>query len=222
MWTDHGRYYEWSGEQNSEEWYKICAFRKRASLAYGLAYGTKYKNKDDPSKDQINPVSHYKDLILGKIVNEQNSAMKYGHETESLARDWYKKKTGFHVEETGTYILAEDQTYSGSPDGVVTDPEEPDLGNLEIKCVMKMYPNLKKDGNKSIYFNHMAQMLQVMWISGRSWCDYVVFCPKEKQAFIKRVRFDPQLWSRYHTKIESNTSDIKDDLLSNLVQPFTV
>ena len=85
-------------------------------------------------------------------------------------------------------------------------------GMIEIKCPEKMYPPIKDYVNKQekwkkwphllttdssyphIYQTHYDQMQGCMAITGKLWCDYVIFCPKTDEVFIERIPFSNTYW----------------------------
>jgi len=109
-----------------------------------------------------------------------------GHELEDMARMAYEVKTGYLAEEVGI-VLTDDRLFGYSTDGM------PDDGLIEIKCPIdsqKIYA-MWKTGDVSEY---MHQMQGGMWITGRKWCDFIMYCPDlasiGKDLFIKRILRD--------------------------------
>jgi hypothetical protein len=46
-----------------------------------------------------------------------------------------------------------------------------------------------------IFDSHYDQMQGAMAITGRQWCDYIVYCLAEESFFVDRVYFDSSYWS---------------------------
>jgi predicted phage-related endonuclease len=63
-----------------------------------------------------------------------NNAMRWGTENEPLARQTYEEFTGHRVTQVGLAISTEIEFFGASVDGLVTDCETGEEGNLEIKC----------------------------------------------------------------------------------------
>ena len=93
-----------------------------------------------------------------------------GRELEPEARLAYEDRKGVLVEQTGL-ALTEDRLFGASVDGLVDDD-----GSVEIKCFLapsKLAPILleKEIGDC------MDQIQGGLWITGRQWCDFILYCP---------------------------------------------
>jgi exodeoxyribonuclease (lambda-induced) len=109
-----------------------------------------------------------------------------GHELEDRARIAYEARTGFLVEETGV-LLTDDRKFGYSTDGM------PEDGLIEIKCPIDSIKiaTMWKTGDVSEYIH---QMQGGMWITGRNWCDFIMYVPDlaavGKDLFVKRIHRD--------------------------------
>lgn len=112
--------------------------------------------------------------------------MKRGTELEPAARMEYETLTGAFVSESGI-ALTDDGSFGYSTDGLVDDD-----GLVEIKCPAAC----QKIGAiwshpETAEAEYIDQMQGGMWITGRQWCDLVVYCPwlesVGKQLFVKRI-----------------------------------
>jgi exodeoxyribonuclease (lambda-induced) len=109
-----------------------------------------------------------------------------GHELEDLARIAYEARAGFLVEETGV-VLTDDRKFGYSTDGM------PEDGLIEIKCPIDSIKiaTMWRTGDVSEY---MHQMQGGMWITGRKWCDFIMFVPDlasvGKDLYVKRIHRD--------------------------------
>lgn len=113
--------------------------------------------------------------------------LERGHTMEAAARRIYEGRTGAFVTEAGI-CLTDDDLFGYSTDGLVDDD-----GLIEIKApidsikIMEMW----KTGDTSEY-DH--QMQGGMWITGRKWCDFIMYVPDlapvGKDLFVKRVLRD--------------------------------
>lgn len=119
-----------------------------------------------------------------------NDAMKWGTETEPLARATYEATTGKFVDEVGMIAHPNIAMSGASPDGLVDDD-----GLIEIKCPnsathAKTLMNKKPDGK------YITQMQWQMACTGRKWCDFISFDPRfptHLQMFVVRVDRDDEL-----------------------------
>lgn len=107
-----------------------------------------------------------------------------GHELERRARMTYEDKNAAFVTESGICVL-NDAPFGYSSDGLVGDD-----GLIEVKCPI--------DGTKILTMwqigdvsEYMHQMQGGMWITGRKWCDFIMYVPDlapvGKDLFVKRI-----------------------------------
>ena len=159
--------------------------------------------------------------IMGYVSMPDKVETRWGREHEPAARRKYfitMGKTHPHITvgQCGL-IIDKDRPYlAASPDGLVDCPDcKPQQGVLEIKCPHKWRNNtveeatsnpdfccIKDKGTVQIKKSH-AYYYQVqgqMGITGRKWCDFVVWTLKD--MFIQRIEFDPLLWEEMKTKLE--------------------
>jgi hypothetical protein len=112
--------------------------------------------------------------------------LERGHELEDRARIAYEVRTGFLVEETGV-VLTDDRKFGYSTDGM------PEDGLIEIKCPIDSIKiaTMWKTGDVSEYIH---QMQGGMWITGRKWCDFIMYVPDlaavGKDLYVKRIHRD--------------------------------
>ena len=112
-------------------------------------------------------------------------AMERGKMLEPRARNAYRMATGQEVQEVG--FCVRDEFVGCSPDGLVGEE-----GLIEIKCktdVNHFFAVI----NNWIDPKHMAQMQFQMLVTGREWCDYVLFNDNfaEHPLYIQTVKKDP-------------------------------
>jgi predicted phage-related endonuclease len=120
--------------------------------------------------------------------------MQWGTDNEPLARLAYSLETGNDVEETGLW-LHEIIPAGASPDGFVNDD-----GLVEIKCPNSA-THIETLQNKKIPRQYFAQVQGQLWITERSWCDFVSFdprLPENAQMIVIRVDRD----DKYITELE--------------------
>ena len=127
-----------------------------------------------------------------------NDAMRWGTETEPLARAAYEAETGCLVTEVAMIPHPTIAMSGASPDGMVDSD-----GLLEIKC-----PNSKTHIATMIAGvapkKYLPQMQWQMACTGRKWCDFVSFDPRlgaEYQLFVVRVPRDDKLIAEYEQEV---------------------
>lgn len=100
-----------------------------------------------------------------------NAAMQHGIDFEAEAIAAYESMTGSLVEPIG-FVEAENIPVGSSPDGFVgTD------GIVSIKCP-KTATHIRYLRDKSEPSEHVAQNTHELWLTGRSWVDFVSYDPR--------------------------------------------
>lgn len=182
--------------QGSPEWFaqrlgKVTASRVADVIA---------KTKSGYSTSREN---YCVELALERITGKrqesyQNDAMKWGTETEPLARAAYEARTGEIVDEVAMIDHPRIKMSGASPDGLINGD-----GQLEIKCPnsathMKTLLSKKPDGK------YITQMMWQMSTTGRKWCDFVSFDPRfpeHLQLFITRIQRDDALIAELEAEV---------------------
>ena len=127
--------------------------------------------------------------ISGAPLDEGFStwAMKRGNELEPEARAWVEVKLGIFVDVAG-FVTTDDKKFGASADGFIDKD-----GGLEIKCLVD--PGRIRNVILSDDISEFMDQIQGgMWITGRKWWQFALFCPAlEKvglQLYTKRVERD--------------------------------
>ena len=173
--------------QGSEEWAKARA---------GVITASKFRDALDCLKNgspNAKSILYAAQVALERISGEPcdetfNSwQMKRGTELEPAARMEYESRTGNLASESGV-VLTDDKCYGYSTDGFVDDD-----GMIEIKCLASALNILEmwRDQDLSQY-EHQIQ--GGLWITGRKWCDFVMYAPQlktvGKELYYRRVTRD--------------------------------
>lgn len=129
-------------------------------------------------------------------------AMRRGRELEPQSRNVYQIRTGAVVEEV-SLILTDDERFGYSADGLVDDD-----GLVEIKVPMACDKLVDVWANpQNAHLEYIDQINGGLWVTGRKWCDLVIYCPwlksVGKDLFIKRIHRDDNA-------IEALESDLLD------------
>ncbi len=117
----------------------------------------------------------------------ENAAMKFGRETEPLARVAYELHANTTVDKAGFIIHPSILMSGASPDGIINND-----GLVEIKCpnTATHIATLRGEPLADKYY------VQVQWqlaCSKRLWCDWISFdprLPEEMRLFVKRIPLD--------------------------------
>lgn len=151
------------------------------------------------------------DTLVYKLVAERlsgkredtytNPDMERGIEQEKLAASSYEMETGFETKEIGFCELDE---YTGaSPDRLVNKD-----GLIEVKCVRgNVYVKLLH--TKKIDTGYVWQMQMQMLVTGRKWCDFVVFNENFSDLVIIRVERDEKAIDKLKIGLELGIEQIK-------------
>lgn len=118
--------------------------------------------------------------LLGKPLDDATSEfMQRGTILEQSARKWYALQRDVDVQQVG-FLLRDDRRVGCSPDGLIGAD-----GGLEIKCpsaAVHIGYLLGDAGEK-----YKCQVQTALYITGRSWWDFVSYNPDLPSAL---VRFD--------------------------------
>lgn len=147
-------------EQRTTEWYSAHLGRITAGIAAACL--------------RLDPNTSAQEAWRGINGNrkEVNSFMRWGISQEPEARRAYEVATGQLVEETGFWIWDEEDWLGASPDGLAGE------GLVEIKCPIK-------ELQKKVPAHHRIQMIVQMIVTGRPWCDYFAWTPRD--YYLERV-----------------------------------
>jgi predicted phage-related endonuclease len=114
-------------------------------------------------------------------------AMQHGTDTEPEGRNAYAFYSGNTVDQVG---LIRHPTIEGShvsPDGLIGE-----AGGLELKCPQPA-AHLETLLGQEIPVRYLTQMMWLMAVTGRQWCDYASYnpsFPEHMRLFVRRVKRD--------------------------------
>lgn len=139
---------------------------------------------------------------LPEIVT--SAAMERGKMLEPLARKAYIEATGQEVQEVG--FCAVDDFVGCSPDGLVGEQ-----GLLEIKC--KTAPHhLFAVANHWVDPKHEWQMQFQMLVTGRKWCDYVLFNPEfaPNSLYIRTIERNEEMIAKLQEGLDIGKKSVQE------------
>ena len=176
-----------SSPQGTPEWLQA---RATVITASNLSKVMSKGRGKAPSKTRLTyMIEKATETLTGNPVSNgfQNDAMKRGTELEPDARQFYTMLSGNSVDESGLIYLNELKRIGASVDGLVGDD-----GLVEIKC-----PNLNTHVNYLLNgvvpAEYVKQVQGQMWITGRTWCDFISYNPdSHKMGFLIRVERDEE------------------------------
>lgn len=171
-------------EQRSDDWFKARLGRATASRFSDCLAKIKTGEAATRKAYRVDIVGERIEGVPAKTFF--NEAMQWGIDNEPIARAAYELRTGDFVDECG-FFQHHTLMAGASPDGLVRDD-----GIIEIKCPQRSthIEYLEKGELPSKY---KAQVQGQLWITGRSWADFVSFYPtfpEHLQLMIVRVERD--------------------------------
>lgn len=159
------------------------------------------------------PVANTVKTLLYRSPSSNVSSLRWGRENENNARESYehemeKKKSPVFITRAGLVISQEWGFLGCSPDDWVEDKVTSENGVAEYKCpysarditpqeactAIKGFFCMLQDGNVKLKktHNYYYQVQGVMGITGKKWCDFVVWTTKG--ISIERINYDPTFW----------------------------
>lgn len=202
-------------EQGSEQWFAQRLGRATASRIHDVVSRTK-------SGYSTSRENYCIELALERITGKRqesysNDAMKWGTETEPLARAAYEARTGALVQEVAMINHPTIAMSGASPDGLIDSD-----GLLEIKCPNSA-THLKTMLSGKPASNYMTQMVWQMACTDRSWCDFVSFDPRfpeHLQLFTTRITRDQAVIIATESEVRSFLDEVAAmvDQLNNMRQ----
>lgn len=162
------------------------------------------------------------DETIWQMYDEQVSvwskAIQFGIDWEPEAKEMYAKVTGNKVTETGSVEHPTIDFLSASPDGII-ETKDGKTGVLEIKCptpsVFMEYRDTVS-GNASLKkakAEYFYQTQAEMFVTGTSFCDFVVFNPfMRDKIHIVRITPDNGIFDAIKERVEKANKIISDIL----------
>lgn len=179
--------------QGTPQWFAArCGKITASCFADAISVCQKKSASRNPGDPTAVAERYAADLAIERISGHQHGeppkawVLERGHEMEVAARRLYEARGAF-VTEAGICVT-DDGVFGYSTDGLVDDD-----GLIEIKApidstkIVAMW----QTGDTSEY-DH--QMQGGMWITGRKWCDFIMYVPDlasiGRDLFVKRVYRD--------------------------------
>ena len=197
------------GQSQNSLWHSVRQYRLTASH-----FGNIFRLKETTSPQNI-----VLQIIGAKRFTSE--ATEWGKRNESIALEKYKihqnnsGHDGLYYAPSG-FVVSETHPFLGaSPDGVVHDPSvQNPFGLAEVKCPFSfkhVSPSVAalsstfccelvtdSGGSEHLRLKHthpyFCQVQGQMAITGRSWCDFVMYT--EKGLSVERIPFDSTFWEK--------------------------
>lgn len=138
--------------------------------------------------------------ISGKPLDDsfETYAMRRGHELEPAARREHEIASGHMVERAG-FVLTGDRLFGASADGLIGSD-----GGSEYKCLISP-ERLQRIYIENDASEFMDQVQGCIWITGRRWWDFCLYCPALEVI-------DKHLWMRTFQRDDEYIDQMVNDL----------
>lgn len=203
-WIDCGDYWLNLDRQGSDAWFLNRKFRLTASN-FGAAMGkSNFCTAIDIAMDITNTGIAGGSSRNNSVYPDRNKfSTQHGVITEPKARSWYCRTRNVEVIEVGLAVPKWEPRIGASLDGDIKDSD----GMIEIKSPLEMYEPLRNHMSKintgwrpppfyheHIWESHYAQMQGSMKITGKKWCDYIVYATQSNRSYVERIPFNEKYW----------------------------
>ncbi len=149
-------------------------------------------------------------LVAERLTGQQqdfytNRAMDWGTATEDSARLAYEFKSGNEVDQAGMLVHPKLADVGFSPDGLVGED-----GAIEIKCP-ETSTHIQTLTSGKIPAKYMEQVLGVMWVTGRKWCDFISYdprLPEDLQMIVIRLERNEKQVNQLDEDIQEFLSEV--------------
>ena len=176
-------------EQRSAAWFSARLGKltgSRAAEAFAVYQAGKDKGKPkECANDYVQELAF--ERTTGNVYETKTTwAMQWGIDHEDEARAAYVEATGNVVTQVGFIDHHEINNFGASPDGLIGSD-----GVLEIKCPSERTHN-KRLHLTEVPEEYREQMLVEMVCTGRKWCDYVDYDPRNTLNPLHIIHFEPK------------------------------
>jgi hypothetical protein len=149
-------------------------------------------------------ITYANELVLDRLGVQREeisaAALEWGNTWEPIAIERYEDETGtFPISVEHSIHHPEFEYVCGKPDGLVLDD-----GIIEIKSPFNPLNHLANIETAEQYKLYKYQIQGYLWITGRSWCDFVSYdnrFPESMQIAIHRIERDEKMISELQAKI---------------------
>jgi putative phage-type endonuclease len=185
--------------QRTDAWYEVRLGKATASRFNDVLAKIKYG-------EAAARKNYRAQLVVERLTGQREegfmtTAMQWGIDNEPIAKLAYMAETGNEVEEA-FFVQHAALDAGASPDGYVDKN-----GLIEIKCP-NTATHIETLREQDIPMHYYAQVQGQLWLTDRTWCDFVSFDPRmpaNAQIFIKRI-------ARNDTYIENLEKEITEFL----------
>lgn len=205
-------------QQGSDAW---------KQLRLGMVTASRFKDMmtNGRGKDTMGQTAYtyMYDLIAERLTGQPQDeinvrALQWGNDTEPQARAMYCLVRDVRVKQVAFVRHSGEADWckqiGGSPDGLIDDDDD-GPGGVEIKCPSNSRIHLRYLENGGVPSDYKMQVQGLMWVTGRTWWDFVSFdprMPRELQLFVHREIMDRDV----HEELEDRAKRFVDQMLIKL------
>lgn len=180
-------------QQRSKEWFQIRKSVFLTSSKFGDALGV---GMGKPYDFFLSLISEDTDEEEEEEEEVESSNTKHGLTMEEIILECYQLLTGHKTRDSGFWMSKDrilQDLIGSSPDAVVVDDENKDIGLCEFKApIFRMYK--KENSVHGIPRHYMAQIQGQLAITGLPWCNFLAVCKNTKEIMLKKVYFHSEYW----------------------------
>ncbi len=199
--------------QNTPEWLQARrGLVTASSIKDVLAKG---KGGEEAKTRETYRVQKAMEILVKEHISSpglDTAAIRWGKETEPMARTEYELRTGVMVVQVGLVLHPTIERAAASPDGLVGDK-----GLVEFKCP-ESHTHIRYIVGDTVPTEYQPQMLWQMACCEREWCDFVSFDPRwpeNNQMFVKRFFRDDARIKAMETEVIKFNQEV-DELVEKL------
>lgn len=171
-------------EQNSPAWIVARVGCVTASRTSDVCKKLKTKPDKESAAREEYRMEKLIECLMGRAQDHPvNEAMVWGSNTQALGKTEYELREGVFVEAGGFWMSDTIHKFRASPDYLVGD-----TGLLEIKCPFYPKNHLKTYMKREIPEEYLWQIVAQLFVTGREWCDFVSFDPRQPEEKLQMVK----------------------------------
>ena len=168
-------------EQRSTEW-----FLSRLGVFTGSDFKTIVHGRKDGKESLV--LTNAAEILTQQWQEVTARSLEWGQTHEATAITEYTFYTNNEVQPVGLIFHPDSPFVGASPDGLVGEQ-----GGVEVKCPQTSREHVRNLIHGMDVKEHGPQVQGCMWVTGRSWWDFISFDPRmplPQRLYIERIHRD--------------------------------
>lgn len=202
-------------EQNSPAWIVGRVGCVTASRTSDVCKKLKTKPDQESAAREDYRLEKLNECLTGRAEETPPTVpMIWGINNQPLAKTEYELRHGIFVEGGGFWMSDKLRKFRASPDYLVGKD-----GLLEIKCPFNGKKHLRTYMRREIPEEYLWQVVAQLAITGRQWCDYMSFDPRQDEDMqLVEIRVDRdqeyvrELVQAVHLEVEQFLTEVEQTL----------